>query len=135
MRRRPVPRLPAAQLRGDRTLGTWLLLGYVAAFLAAAALAHFAGGTIVAISLIAMLPATLPLGLLWAMSRRHKDLARRIARHHGLICPECEYPLDHRDSDRCPECGRVASDEQVRGAWRDAGLFEGKTRGEHRLPG
>ncbi len=118
------PRLPAAQLRSDRKIGTWLLLAYIAAFLAAALLAQLAGGTAVALTLVAVIPMTLPIGLIWAMSRRHKDLANRLAAHRGLLCPECEYPLDHRDSDRCPECGRVATDEAVRAAWIDAGVWE-----------
>lgn len=118
------PRLPAAQLRSDRKIGTWLLVGYIVAFLSAAGLAQLAGGRVFALCLVAAIPMTLPLGLLWAMNRRHKDLARRVARHAGLLCPECEYPLDHRDSDRCPECGRAASDDAVRAAWTEAGVWE-----------
>lgn len=118
------PRLPAAQLRSDRKIGTWLLVGYIAAFLAAAGLAQLAGGKVVALTLVAIIPMTLPVGLIWAMSRRHKDLAKRVAAHHGLLCPDCEYPLDHRDSDRRPECGRVASNDAVRADWAEAGVWE-----------
>jgi hypothetical protein len=62
------PRLPAAQLRSDRKIGTWLLIGYIAAFLAAALLAQLAGGKVVALTLVAVIPMTLPIGLIWAMS-------------------------------------------------------------------
>lgn len=125
-------KLPKAQLKSDRTIGTWLIVGYMVAFLTAAWLAEFGGATAVALVLVAIIPATLPIGLVWAMSRRHKDLGKRIAAHKGLICPDCEYPLDHRDSDRCPECGRVAADGEVRESWADAGLYEPQadSRGE-----
>lgn len=118
------PRLPAAQLRSDRKIGTWLLVGYIVAFLLAAGLSQFADGRVFALTLVAVIPMTLPVGLIWAMSRRHKDLAKRVAALHGLLCPDCEYPLDHRDSDRCPECGRVASNDAVRAAWAEAGVWE-----------
>ena len=46
-------------------------------------------------------------------------MRRKLGRHDGMLCPECEHDLRGLEDDplTCPECGRRWTVERVRGSW------------------